>query len=469
MDKSSNEYGRLIDRSLNAFRTSFEPGERISGVITGVTSKFVYVDVNAKSEGIIARQELETAAVSIGEGETIEAFYAGMGDGGEINLTVSLNTRNVQDDTLRDAWTAGIPVEGKVAAERKGGFGVKLGSRDAFCPYSQIDTFVSPDKTVYVGQRLTFLITEYDDFNIVVSRRQHLAAETEKQLDHLKESLKEGDIVEGTVRKIMDFGVFVDIGGVEGLIPMGELAWSHVKHAGEIVSVGEHISVMVQKLQWDAKRITFSLRKIGGDPWGRVGDNYHETKQYHGRVTKLMDFGAFVELEPGVEGLIHISKLGAGKRLDHSSQVLEEGQALNVYIESIDRERRRIGLVLENPQQGRTMDVEGEKLTVGESMMGTVDDIKNFGVFVRLTPSHSGLLHISEIQFDGQVNRMKAMYKQFPPGSEVNVIIKSIKANRVSLTLPDNRSEDEDYQQFMEETETKNFGSLESAFGGLEL
>ncbi len=472
MSEPDKKLQEIYNRSLKRLHTEFTSGQKVSGTVLSITRDFVFVDINAISDGIIERRELEKdGKLRVKAGDTITAFFLGIDDTGEYNLTVQLKSRDTADDTLLEAQRSGIPVEGRVEAERKGGYEVKIGNRSGFCPYSQIDMFPSNDKTLYIGQRFSFLITECDDFNMVVSRRRLLEAEHEKTLKSLQENLKVGDVIEGTVKRIMDFGIFVDIGGMEGLVPMAEISWSRAKKAEEIVTIGEKVAVKVYEIDWPRNRIGLSLRQMGGDPWRHAEANYHPTKRYRGTVTKTLDFGAFIELEPGIEGLIHISKLGAGKRLQHAREVLHEGQEIEVYVDTIDMERRRISLTLENPQQGRTMEVEGEKVTVGETIIGTVEEIRPFGVFIKLNTNQTGLLHVSEIPFTGSVNKMKDMHKRYPLQGTVTVIVKAVHQDRISLTLPESSGEnDSEFRQFLVNSDSQqSLGSLAGALSSLKL
>ncbi len=473
MNNTDSNIQELITGSFANFKSSFEPGEKIRGVVSSITNANVFVDINAKGEGVIDKNEfLKDGELTIKPGDEIEAYFAGTGKGNELLLTVSLKMKQeANDDTIQDAYSAGIPIEGKVVSERNGGFEIKIGNHSGFCPYSQIDLFPSADKSVYIGHRFSFIIQEYTGDNLVVSRRKCLENEKNKQLDEQKNTLNEGDIVEGTVTNILSFGAFVDIGGIDGLVPIREISWKKVKQIEDVIKPQSKVTVKILKIEWEENRILLSIKQAGKNPWDDIEDKFHETKQYSGIVTKLMEFGAFVAIDDGIEGLIHISKLGAGKRLKHASEVLKEDETIQVYVESIDLEKKRISLALENPKQGRTLDVEGEKVTIGENKTGVVEDIKQYGIFVKLTSAQSGLLHISEIPFEGHVNKIKNMYDRFPPGSEINVIIKNIQQNKISLTLPgSNDSDEDDYREFLaNETDQGAFNSMGNAFENLKL
>ncbi|HAR66674.1 MAG TPA: 30S ribosomal protein S1 [Lentisphaeria bacterium] len=459
-----------LDKSLVGFHSSFSPGEQVTGVIISITRDWVFVDVRAKSEGIIPRQELERdGEISVKEGDEITSHFSHQDSNG-IHLMVRVGGKDSDqiDEALADAAASGIPVEGKVAEERKGGFEVTIGSQRAFCPYSQIDMH-RRDAADHLGRVYSFLVTEYADGNLVVSRRKLMEQEQQGQIEVLKERLQVGEIIGGEVTRLADFGAFVELGGTEGLIPMREMAWKRVETAGDVVQPGQTVQVKILSLDWARNRISLSLREAQGDPWGKAENSYHVSNRYHGKVVRLMPFGAFVELEPGIEGLVHISKLGAGKRLRHAAEVLHEDEELEVYIQAIDIEKRRISLTMENPQLGRTMDVDGAALTVGQQHVGKVEEIRPFGVFVRLTDRLVGLLHVSEVSIDGAVNPGKALWKRHPPGSEVTVVVKSIHNDRVSLMLPDSGDDDSDeFREYLSGSQD-DFGSVGSAFDGLSL
>ena len=473
MQENQNaDFKSFVKAGLKNLKTSFEQGEEVEGTVSAITKDSIFLDINAKSEGILDRSEFEKEGrLSVREGDTLKAFFVRIEDNGELILTGKVKGNSADNESIENAFRARIPIEGRIEGERKGGYTVIIGSRTAFCPFSQIDINPSPDRALYVGRRCSFMISEYSTSDFVVSRREFLEMELEKNLKQLRETLQEGDVVTGVVKRIMNFGVFVDIGGIDGLVPMRELAWGHVKSAEDVVSVGEEITVKLIKVQWNDNRLTLSLKQVGEDPWSRVKENYHATKQYVGTVTKLTPFGAFVALEPGVEGLVHISKLGAGKRVTHASEILTEDQEISVFVESIDPDNHRISLTLENPQEGRAIDLDKGSVKVGEVCQGVVEDIKPFGVFVKLSPSVTALLHISEIPSTSQANTVKSLFKRYPPGSELQVVVKNVSQDKISLTLPNSSKDDQDeYRQFLtEKKKGDGFGNLGSAFDHIQM
>lgn len=460
------------DESLEGFNKGFTPGEQVTGTVVAIARDWVFVDIRAKSEGIIARQELmRNDELTVKEGDEVTAHFTHMDDEGiHLVMRVGGQDRDQIDEALEDAAHSGIPVEGKVVEERKGGFDISIGTQRAFCPYSQIARGRS-EADDHIGRTYNFLITEHADGNLVVSRRKLLEQESQEQLGELRDRLEVGQLVRGEVTRLADFGAFVDLGGTEGLIPMRELAWKRVETAGDVLKPGQIVEVKVLNLDWERNRISLSLREAQGDPWDKIRneDTYHVSNRYHGKVVRLMPFGAFVELEPGIEGLVHISKLGAGKRLRHAREVLHEDEELEVYIQSIDQEKKRISLTLENPQLGRTMEVDGAALTVGQQHTGTVEEIRPFGIFVRLSDRLVGLLHVSEVSIDGSMNPGKALWKKHPPNSDIVVVVKSIHGDRISLALPDSgEDESEEFREFLSGDQS-DFGTMGSAFDGLGL
>jgi len=458
-------------------KTNFYPGDKVSGTITAIDQRSVFVNVNSRSDAVIDLMELqdEDGTIKVAVGEKIEAFCISS-RGGEIRLTTKM-TGEVADNSMQEAYDSQIPVEGKVIAERKGGYEIKVGQNSAFCPYSQIDLY-RRDPSDYIGKQFAFTISEYSENgrNIVLNRRKLMEKEREQQQDKLKDTLHIGDLVAAKISRIMDFGAFADLGfGIEGLIHVSELAWGNDTKPNEIVKIGQDVKVIIKDINWGNNRISLSLRQAQGDPWSKVGVEFVENKSYTGTVTKLTTFGAFVQLIPGVEGLVHISKLGAEKRIMHAKEVVAIGDDVEVQILSIDYDQRRISLSMQEQNDTSSDAIEvneaKELLETAARVIGTVESIKNYGVFIKLPDDRTGLLHISQVELKGSSNPGKALYKMFPPNSQVEVIIKEIEGNKVSLTLPatlERESQKPDLTILAKER-GKNLGSLGDLFGNLKL
>jgi len=377
--KSENSnFSEALKAGVDSLRTEFSPGEKVTGVVSIIDPKAVFLDIGARSEGMIDKEELldEDGNVTVAEGDTLEAYFAGE-DGDDLWLTTKMQGK-VDDSKLQNAYNAGIPVEGRVKQEISGGFEVDVGGFRAFCPYSQI-ALRSGEAEAYIGEQFLFNIIEYEGQgrNIVLSRRELLEKEAEKQKEEAKENLNQGDVVKGTVTKTKDFGAFVDIGGIEGLIPISELAWERTEKTEDVVKEGEEIKVLIREIDWENDRISLSLRQAQADPWLNVTDNYPVGQRLSGTVTKLMPFGAFVQLEPGVEGLLHISKLGQGRHINHPQEVVKEQQEIDVLIEKIDTDERRISLT--TPGQKDASEEEDEDVqqyvdNTDENELGSMQD-----------------------------------------------------------------------------------------------
>lgn len=476
------DFGAMLDQHLARAKTTFKIGDKVSGRITHIDGRTVYVDINGMGDAMMDRIDVldDGGNLTVKVGETLEGRVVSEEDG-EIRLSRKLNSAALADASLWDAYQARVPVEGRVAGECKGGFEVMVGNLKGFCPYSQIDLW-KQDAAAYIGQKLLFLVREYteDGRRLVLNRRSLLEAEQKQQRQELQERLKVGDILTGRVRKIQPFGAFVCLGAVDGLIPVSELSWKRGVKPEDIVQEGQDVTVMVRDLDWEKNRISLSLKQTQGDPWSLVETKYLTGTEHMGTVTQLMPFGAFVELEPGIEGLIHISKLGGGRRIRSAEEVVKIGDQVEVTIDNIDRERHRISLVLnvkaveaeEPPAPAAVTDAPpadgaaAETVAVGAEVTGTIESIKDFGVFIRLPNGKAGLLHISQMDLPDSPARLRSMYNQFPAGKAIKVIVKAIEGDRVSLTLRSMLEKDSEQVHFEEFRKTNPQAST-SAMGSL--
>ncbi|MCI5147598.1 MAG: 30S ribosomal protein S1 [Candidatus Electrothrix sp. AR3] len=313
-----------------------------------------------KSEGILNAAECrnENDELTVGVGDSVAVFFLAQRRG-EMVFTTRIGSGQAGTEELEQAFHSAIPVQGKVAAEIKGGFQVMVAGHRAFCPYSQIGLrrVESPDE--YLEQEMAFKIIEFSSKgrNIILSARAVLEEEREQLREELKETLHEGDKVVGTVSSIRNFGAFVDIGGIDGLIPISQLAWGQIERVEDILSLGQQVEVLVKKIDWEKERISLSLKDTLENPWDKVEEKYAPASIHTGRISRLAPFGAFITLEAGIDGLLHISKLGSGRRINHPREVLEAGQDITVKIDGLDLEQKRISLVPED----YTAKVEEEK------------------------------------------------------------------------------------------------------------
>ena len=360
-------------------RPTMKPGDRIEATVVGISGENIFLDVGAKSEGVLAAAELrnEAGELTVGIGDRVRVYLLPK-RGGEMACTTRLGGGQTTPREIEEAFEAGIPVEGKVTAEVKGGFSVTVAGHRCFCPYSQMDIRRVEQADSYLDKTLAFKIMEFGSQgrNIILSARALQEEQRAREREQLKEQLREGVQVSGTVTSVRDFGAFVDIGGVDGLIPSSELAWGQTDRVEDVLSLGQQVQVVVKRLDWDRDRISLSLRETTENPWDKAAERYPAGSVHQGRVSRLAAFGAFVTLEAGVDGLLHISRLGAGRRIHHPREVVEVGQELTVKIESVDTAQQRIALVPEDyaPRE-KTEDTPVPPAPREPVSMGTLGDL----------------------------------------------------------------------------------------------
>ncbi len=349
MDTTNNDsFADLFNQEASQSLRHFTPGEKVKATVIAISGESVFLDVGSKSEGILNTAEVKNEAgeITVNPGDSVEVYFL-QSSGAELLFAARVGA-GTGSAHLEEAWRNGIPVEGFVKAEIKGGFEITLGGNiRAFCPYSQMGLRRIDDAAAtYLETHMTFRITRFENSgrNIVVSARAIQEEERAARREELIEQLAEGQTVEGEITSIRDFGAFVDLGGVDGLIPISEVGWSRVENLSEFFSVGQHIKAVIKKLDWENDRITLSYKETQEDPWQQAAATFVEGTTASGTVVRLAPFGAFVNLAPGVDGLVHISKLGGGRRIHHPREVLEEGQLVEVTVESIDTDQRRISL-----------------------------------------------------------------------------------------------------------------------------
>jgi len=374
-------FAELLEQSFVDSKR-LQRGQKLKAVILKITPDWIFLDLGRKSEGYLATKELtdKDGNVTVKEGDTIEAYYLPREDQEHL-FTTRLGGGEVRQSFLEEAWHSGIPVEGVVEKEIKGGFEIKIaGSIRGFCPYSQMGLQRVDDPQAYVGERLSFKITEYAERgrNIILSNRSVLEEERRKQKEALKASLNEGMTVKGVITSIRPFGAFVNIDGVEGLIPISEISWGRVEDVGEYLKVDQEVEVVILKLDWDKERFSLSLKKALPDPWEDIESKYPADSIHKGTVARLANFGAFVTLTDGVDGLIHISRLRGERRINHPREVLTVGQTIEVKIESMDEENKRLSLapaVTEGQEEKAAAEDYKKHAEQSSGSMGTLGDL----------------------------------------------------------------------------------------------
>ena len=356
-NSSNNENFADLFKDADISKKQLTPGQKVQAVVVDISQDSIFLDVGGKSEGFIDRKELEneTGSVTVAPGDTLEVYFLSSARN-EMLFTTKIGGGSTSRAHLEEAYRSTIPLEGFVKKEIKGGFEVTVaGNVRTFCPFSQMDIKRISDTEDYIGQHMLFKIAEYKENgrNIILSRRIILEEEREEKRELLKEKLQEGMSVKGTITSIQKFGAFVDIDGIEGLIPISEIGWSQTKDIREVLTEGQDVEVVVMKLDWENNRFAFSLKQALPDPWEGISQKLPVGSIHSGTVVRLTKFGAFVKLAEGIDGLIHISKLGGGRRINHPKEVLEEGQTVEVKIEDVNAEEKRLSLnrVNDEPEQ----------------------------------------------------------------------------------------------------------------------
>ncbi len=441
-----------------------DPGQKVKARVISISGDAVYVDLGGKSEGVIDLVELtdEHGNITVNVGDQIEAFFVSVKNGARKLTTKVRGYSTLTLAEIRDAHEAGLPVSGKVRGEVKGGFDVSVGGVRCFCPLSQIDLKGSRDSGAYVGQTFPFKVLEYaeDGQNVILSRRALLEEQKQAEIDRLKTTLAVGTELTGTVRAVQSFGAFVDLGGIDGFIPASEMAWGRTEKPEELLSPGQEVQVKIIAIDWAKERLTLSLKALQADPWETVADRYQVDNQVRGAVVRLTQFGAFVNLEPGIDGLIHISALGGGRRIRHPKDVVEVGQWVEAYVTAVDPANKRISLSL----QPRVSKEAVSLPEVGEILEGVVERVMPFGIFIRLASGLTGLLPNSEVGTPRGTNHSK----MFPEGTTMQILVKSVDAEKGRISLSrigiEEKVSQEEFKQYQDtvKSQERASGSLGS-------
>jgi small subunit ribosomal protein S1 len=432
-----------------------EVGQVVKGRIIQIGAESVFVDVGSKGEAWMDRAELvdEDGRLRVAVGDEIEATVVATGD--EVRLSYRIRQGAQARQALAVAAETGIPVEGRVAAVIKGGYEVTVGGLRAFCPFSQMELRRVDAPEEYVGRVLEFRVTQYGERgrNIVLSRRRLLEEQAARAAEETRKTLVPGAIVPGTVVSLADFGAFVDLGGVQGLVPVSEVSHSRVGRPADHLSVGQPVTVKVLRIDDEKGKVTLSLKALEGDPWAAVPGRLRERQVVRGRAARATDFGVFVELLPGVDGLLHISEIPRSKQAA-LREAAASGAEVAVLVVGIDMDKRRIALALA-PDDAVAGEQVASTVEVGAVLTGTVERVEPFGVFVRLGPGRVGLVPNAELGGARPGDPRKA----YPPGSELQVLVLAIEEGgrriRLSHAQALARGEQAEAQTYLREAEKK--------------
>ena len=420
MSDQEEDFAAMLEASLQT--KQLEKGEIVEGTIVSIGPEVALIDVGGKGEAILDIEEVRNDEGEIGVvvGDRIQAMV--ISTAGGVKLSRRLAGAAANDRQFEDAFHSGLPVEGKVERAVKGGYEVRIGRHRAFCPISQIDVR-GADPLVHEGNLYQFRIIEYKEggSNIVVSRRVLIEEEQQANAAAIREKIVPGAVLAGRVASVRDFGVFVDLGaGVQGLLHISEMSWSRISTPSEIVKPGEEISVKVLRVDDDKQKISLGLKQLSADPWSKAGEEYAVGMRRQGRVTRVAEFGAFVELEPGIEALAHASTFAPTTSGGWSSHVVP-GMTGTFEILSIDLGQKRIGVALVSEESGVSRIVSGDRsgIVPGARLTGKVERHEKYGVFVFLSPGRTGLIPSSETGIAKESDIQRA----FPVGTDVEVMV----------------------------------------------
>jgi small subunit ribosomal protein S1 len=449
-EPGEESFAELLEAYDKGMEKNVQVGDKVKGTIISIGKDTVFIDTGTKVDAVVDKKELidSKGAFPYHEGDTLE-LYAVVVNEHETRLSHALSGIGGLE-MIRDAYENNIPIEGKVSGTCKGGFHVQILQKRAFCPISQMDINYLETPDDYVGETLDFLITQFenDGGNIVVSRRRLMEAEIAETRSRFLSELTVGKELEGTVTRLMPYGVFVEIApGIEGMVHISELSWSRLEHPEELVSENQKVLVKVISLEDgdspDRKKIALSAKRLQSDPWETANTQFKEGQQLEGKVTRVAGFGAFVEIAPGIEGLVHISEMSHTRRVMKVEDVVTVGESIQVMIKELDTDRRRISLSIRDTEDDPWSDVK-EKFVVGQKTEGTLVKKESFGYFIDLAPGITGLLPKSKIKSAGNPEIDKARI-----GDVLSIAVIQIdSASRKIILTPASTQEEEDWRKF---------------------
>nr|BAF64753.1 ribosomal protein S1 [Shewanella livingstonensis] len=444
----TESFADLFEQSLQTLE--FRPGSIVRGTVVAIENGMVLVDAGLKSESPINADEFKNAqgVLEIQVGDEVDVALDSVEDGfGETQLSREKAKRHEAWIVLEKAYEDAETVIGIINGKVKGGFTVELNGIRAFLPGSLVDVRPVRDTAHLEYKELEFKVIKLDQKrnNVVVSRRAVIESESSAERDTLLENLQEGQAVKGIVKNLTDYGAFVDLGGVDGLLHITDMAWKRVKHPSEIVNVGDEINVKVLKYDRERTRVSLGLKQLGEDPWLEISKRYPESTKLTGRVTNLTDYGCFVEIEEGVEGLVHVSEMDWTNKHIHPSKVVNLGDEVEVLVLDIDEERRRISLGLKQCKVNPWDDF-ATRYNKGDKVSGKIKSITDFGIFIGLDGGIDGLVHLSDISWNGTGEDAVSEYKK---GDEIHAVVLSVDPERERISLGVKQTEDDPFNAYL--------------------
>ena len=430
----TESFAQLFEQSLANQR--IRPGMILTGLVVEVTSDVVIVNVGLKSEAVIPLEQFknERGEVEVKAGEQVEVALDSVEDGtGETRLSREKAKRARTWTRLEEAFNKSEIVTGVITGRVKGGFTVEIENVRAFLPGSLVDVRPVRDTSYLEGKPLEFKVIKLDQKrnNVVVSRRAVVEQEFSAERSALMDNLQEGAVVRGAVKNLTDYGAFVDLGGIDGLLHITDMAWKRVKHPSEVVKVGDEIEVRILKFDRERSRVSLGLKQLGADPWQNIARRYPPSTRVFGKVTNIADYGAFVEIEDGVEGLVHVSEMDWTNKNVNPAKVVHTGQEVEVMVLDVDEERRRISLGLKQCQANPWKEF-AENYNRGDKVAGQVKSITDFGIFIGLPGNIDGLVHLSDISWDQPGEEAVRNYQK---GQQLEAMVLSIDPERERISL----------------------------------
>lgn len=410
-----SSFSSMLEDYLEKDFLDIQDGSIIKGKVVRIDNEKVLVDVNFKSEGQIPIEEFQDSDgnLDVKEGDEVEVFVIRKNElEGSIHLSYKRAKKIRVLDELEKIQRENQNVVGKIVKRIKGGYTVEIKGIEAFLPGSQVDLRPVPDMDALVGEKFNFRILKINKqrTNVIVSRRAILEEEREKKRQELLSKIKEGVVVKGKVKNITDYGVFIDLGGLDGLLHITDMSWKKIKHPSEIVKLGDELDLMVLSYDENEQKVSLGLKQLIPNPWENIHEKYPEGKKTTGKVTNLVDYGAFVELEPGIEGLVHISEMSWTRKLKHPSQMVKVGDEVEVVILGIDVDKKRISLGMKQVKPN-PWDIVIEKYPEGTIVEAPVKNITDFGIFVGIEEGIDGLIHVSDISWTKKIHHPGELYK----------------------------------------------------------
>ena len=449
-DYSDEEFHELVGMYEDTLN-EIEEKEIVTGRVVSVDEDYVVVDIGFKSEGMVQTNEFPDEVVeNLEPGDEVDVFLDKVEDQ-EGQLILSRRKADILHawETIERAAETGEIVEGYIKRRIKGGMVADIMGIDAFLPGSQIDVRPVRDFDAYVGKTMEFQVVKLNMSaeNVVVSHRALIESDLEEQRQEILETIEEGQVLEGIVKNITDFGVFIDLGGVDGLLHITDLSWGRVEHPSEIVSLDQRLNVAVIDFDEETKRVSLGLKQLQPHPWNEIDLKYPENIKVQGRVVSIADYGAFIELEKGVEGLIHISEMSWTQHIKHPSQLVNKDDIIDCVVLNVNEPEKKISLGVKQLEKDPWENID-ERYPVGSKHKGTVRNLTNFGVFVELEPGIDGLIHISDLSWTEKINHPNEVIDK---NEEIEVVILAIDFENRRITLGHKQIEENPWEKFAEE------------------